>query len=116
MKADLIGIASKSEVRCGEEGSRMLLRLWACARKRMVMPKGEEQTEEEVREGEDKSKVLFFTQCLLDMCGEFGQAIWSFEERSGLERAISSCFGPKGDKMRAYTWGLLKGCVNIRNK
>lgn len=58
-----------------EEGSRTMPRLWACARKRMVMPKREERREEEVWEGEDKSEVLFFTQCLLDIYGEFGQAI-----------------------------------------
>lgn len=62
----------------GKRGARIIPRLRACTRKRMVVPKREKWREEEVWEGEDESEVLFFTQPhvlrLLNTYGEFGQA------------------------------------------
>lgn len=58
-----------------------------------------EWRKEQVRRGEDESKVLFCTQlhvlCLLDIYGEFGWAVWSTEKGSGLKMAISSYLGLK---------------------
>lgn len=46
------------------------------------------------------------------------QAIWSFMERSGLERAPSSYFGAKLRSNTCTFLGISKGqdCTNVRNK
>lgn len=45
--------------RCGKDRGQNLPRLWASARKRLVVPQREEWRKQEVWEGEHEAKVLF---------------------------------------------------------